>query len=242
MKVRRKNLLNANNNKFRMGNDEKELISFYKLPENILKQTQIFSFSNSRIPQEICRYQKKVFEKMELNIIQIHDDTIDHAMFLEKVLLSNETKEFIIFFDVDAIPLKKIAIFRLLSQMFHYNSVSGAVQTANHCNKGQNNYVGPFFLGIRKSMYSTLGKPPLHGDDKFDVGGRLTWEAEKMNVPIVYWIPSHVEVPLWKLYKIGYFGYGTTYDGMIYHAFEIRYGNYYRFIKKCKEVIASIEP
>jgi hypothetical protein len=52
--------------------------------------------------------------------------------------------------------------------------------------------------------------------------------------------PSHVETPHTILENNVYFGYGTTYNNEIYHAFESRFkqrDGY--FINKCKTILES---
>ena len=61
----------------------------------------------------------------------------------------------------------------------------------------------------------------------------------KMGFKVKYWFPSHVEVPKWPLFPNEFFGIGTTYNGLVYHCFEIRNHNVIRFVKMCDKVIKN---
>jgi hypothetical protein len=75
----------------------------------------------------------------------------------------------------------------------------------------------------------------------WDVGGLLTMVGKFQNeVKFKFWYPTHVEQEKWDLYPDKKFGYGTTYDNRVYHAFESRLSSAQNsFIKKCKEILAQ---
>ncbi len=212
-----------------------EFSDLFGLPADILNNTLMVSFCNTNIPLPVVNYQKKVFQLFNLPLVQVIEN-IPHALFMERILRESKA-DYIIFFDIDAIPLRKESVYILLEELQSGYSLAGAVQTANQFDSGRNSYIGPFFMGIHKSVYSTLGFPLLSESDENDVAGVLTKLALLKNLRIKYWVPTEVELPEWNLYRLGRFGLGTTYNGLVYHAFQIRDGNHFRFIKKCKKVL-----
>jgi GTPase SAR1 family protein len=208
----------------------------------------ISSYFQSNISPFFPYYQYKIFELLGYKINQVCNDYISHGDFLNDTLL-NKNAEYFIFFDIDCIPLHKEAIEIILSQINDKNSIAGAAQSAVHINSGSNLYIGPFFLGLSKTVYNKLNKPDLNGDyngdfigiNQFDVAGRLTYVAQKNNVNLKYWFPTNVEEEMWPLYQHGTFGIGTTYEDKIYHLFRSSGGeNIARYIKKAKFVIESL--
>lgn len=213
-----------------------ELLSIYNIKNVKFEDVLIISFFNNNIDLEIVTYQKKVFEFFNLPLLQINDNC-SHAEFLFSTFKNFNSFKYFIFFDIDCIPLQKEAIFSLLNDIQDGNTISGAIQTANHKKEGKNVYVGPFFLGISKSLFEKLCIESLDEDDNNDIGGILTSKSLDIGANIKYWFPTEVEMPCWNLYPENIFGYGTTYNGMIYHAFQIRFNTKNRFIKKCNSIL-----
>jgi hypothetical protein len=212
-----------------------DILKLFQLPADILNRTLITSFYTVNIHHSIVDSQRRIFELFDLPLIQQQSQKT-HSQFLEETL-KNSDKEFIIFFDIDAIPLQKDAIFLILAELVHGAVLAGAMQTAAHINNGMNNYVGPFFMGIQKNFYARCNFPSLKETDSYDVAGVLTHEAMNLSLPVKYWLPTDVEIKKWKLYKMGYFGPGTTYNGLVYHAFDSRSGSYFNFVNKCRKVL-----
>ena len=75
--------------------------------------------------------------------------------------------------------------------------------------------------------------------DDMDAGQNLTETASRSGGNIQYWWPTSIEDPQWSLYHPVHnkFGYGTTYDELIYHAFLSRFDLAQRFIQKCKSIL-----
>lgn len=216
-----------------------DLINLLQLPNDILENTKIVSFYNSNIHESVIGYQKKIFSLFDISLTQ-EASSSTHDQFLESTL-KNSNCEYVIFFDIDAIPLRKEAIFLLLTDLYQGAVLAGAMQTAAHIKDGKNNYVGPFFMGINRTFYVNCGHPSLKATENFDVAGILTERAKDLSLPIKYWVPTSVEISKWPLNKVGYFGPGTTYNGLVYHAFDSRYGSSLSFISKCKQVLKQYE-
>ena len=202
----------------------------------------IYSFYKSNINQSVIKAQKDVFSAFGLRINQIADDEISHGDFLNKICNDTISPEYIIFFDIDCIPIKKEAISKVLYQIKDGKTIAGAAQTCNHVLNGENLYVGPFFLGLSKTVYNKLNCPDMNEGSFWDVAGLLSIAAVyHKKTRIKYWYPTDVEEPKWDLYKNGKFGIGTTYENLVYHAFESRLGSCDNgFIKKCSQVLNSI--
>lgn len=199
----------------------------------------IYSFYKSNVCNVVSESQKAVFEKFGYNITQVLDDNITHGDFLNRVLNNPDSPDFLIFFDIDCIPIQSKAISKLLKQILNRKTIAGAAQTAEQFLQGKNMYVGPFFFGISKSLFLNLGSPDMNEGSFWDVGGLLTMSAKfQGEVKIRYWYPTSVETPKWKLYNKGMFGLGTIYNKMVYHAFESRLGESNNsFVQKCNLVI-----
>lgn len=214
------------------------LLDLYGLPNDIMNRIKIVSFCNKNIHPNVPLYQKKVFNKFQLTLEQFIDD-YPHPFFLNKVLTEVTDKDYVIIFDIDAIPLKKQSVFCMIQDLHLGYKLVGAVQTANQYTNGKNNYIGPFFMGLSIEFYRQIQSPNLDDDGENDVAGILTKICKQNNLPHKYWMPTHIEIPKWNLFGIGKFGLGTIYNGLIYHAFQVRDGNHYRFINKCKQVLSS---
>lgn len=194
------------------------------------------SFYNSNINPLVVEYQKKVFNHLGLDIEQIrhsmtHGEAIDYWLSImewDKVAI----------FDIDCIPLHKFTLRHAEAQV--EGNIFGAAQKANHIPKSEI-YVSPAFICLSKDIYSKCGFPTFKDGNGFDVGGFVSHVATQTGVNLSLLWPTHVEEPKWDLGNNSTFGYGTTYQGMVYHAFESRmnHESTSRFIQKCKEVIGE---
>lgn len=199
---------------------------------------KIYTYYSTAVPINIAFYQRQVFKMLGYKIIQKYDNTNHHGNFLNETMKTTDA-EYIIFFDIDCIPLNNKALELVLKDIKDKKTLSGAAHTANHINEGKNMYVGPFFMGLSKELYTNLGAPNLsHGED-FDTAMLLTSSAEKQeSVKIKYWYPTSCEFEKWQLYQHGKYGIGTIYENLVYHGFEIRLKkSNILFINKCKQVI-----
>ena len=103
-------------------------------------------------------------------------------------------------------------------------------------------YAGPCFLVVPTSVYRAVGQPSLEPDDGagLDVGARLTVACRAAGYRVKCLRPTAVEVPKYRLGDRVAFGLGTTYAGMVYHAFESTYVEASRtpemFLAKCRLV------
>lgn len=192
---------------------------------------KVISFYNSNINPKVVEYQKKVFDHFGLPIEQIetgmrHPEAIDFY-------LKTADWDSVAIFDIDCIPLVNNLI-EIAEMGVQTGCLYGAAQCANHLNDFV--YCSPAFMCFKKATWLAAGKPSFVEGNGFDVGGYFSSLVQML---LLY--PTHVEAPKWKLTPTEYFGNGTTYDDIVYHAFESRYNNVSTsmFINKCKEVISE---
>jgi len=202
---------------------------------------KIYSFSNDDLHYDIKIYQKKVFDKFNIEINQIvwkkdhikygslilNDGSIysnNHPYFLD-CIINNDKSDYLIFFDVDCIPLSPLFLDKLLNEISDKNTLSGAIQSNRF-----GTYVSAYFVGFYKNLYFECGSPPIT-DINTDPFLRFTKSCIERDKRINYWLPSHVERS----------PYGTTYENLIYHEMQIRKpSNHESFIKKCKLVLEEL--
>jgi len=211
----------------------------------------IYSYANKDLNRDIAKYQKLVFDKFGLKINQIFGNNIlkingdfdyeDHPNMMMDII-KRSTEDYVIFFDIDCIPLSTLFYDKLLDQIKDNNTLAGAIQCANHINKYRS-YVSPAFCGFSKHLYHDCGSPsfntdrtPLTGCDNMQ---RFTDVCFSLNKNVIYWNVSDGGNQRWNIDSHGFkFGNATIYENMIYHQFEIRYEYQHEgFIKKCKEIL-----
>jgi hypothetical protein len=211
----------------------------------------IYSYYNEDLNSEIPDLQKKVFDKFKLKITQIagksalknnYDfDYEDHPNALTNIINSSN-EDFIIFFDIDCVPLSYNFYDILINQIKDNNTLAGAIQCANHIDKNKS-YVSPAFCGFSKQLYYDCNKPSFNTDRTAITGcdnmQRFTEVCLKMNKNILYWNVTHGGNEKWDIKSHNTkFGNGTIYENLIYHQFEIRYEeNHKSFINKCKYIL-----
>lgn len=213
---------------------------------------QIYSYVNKDLNPEISKYQKMVFEKFDLNIIQVFGDAIkksndrefdydDHPNALTNIIKSSNN-DYLIFFDIDCIPLSYDFYPILLSQIKDKNTLAGAIQCANHIDKNKP-YVSPAFCGFAKQLYLDCGQPSFNTDRTPIVGcdnmQRFTDVCYTLNKNIKYWNVTNGGNQKYDILSHNMkFGNGTIYENMIYHEFEIRCDyNHESFIEKCQFIL-----
>lgn len=199
---------------------------------------EIYSYARTNLDKQIAYYQKLVFDKLEIPLLQIITSET-HAKALENIVLESNAN-YILNFDVDCIPLTKNFLPIICNQIRDHNTLAGAIQSANHLNRFKS-YVGPCFCGFSKKLYTDCGSPSFVEYVEGDVMQKFTDECVRFNKIIKYWMVTSGGDELWEISSYGLkFGHGTIYENMIYHQFEIR--NKFQhagFIEKCKEVLCS---
>jgi hypothetical protein len=203
-----------------------------------MQNFEAISYSYTNLPNIVLQKQKEVFDKFNLPLTQIISD-IQHGAFLEQILKTTN-KNYIIFFDVDCIPLTKDLYDIILNEITTEKSIIGIEQTGE---PRYHIYAGPACLGLPVSVYHEIGQPKLQQTFRSDTAEEITWCCEERAIKVKYFKLSHVEKPKWKLGHDRMFGIGTTYSfnnkDILYHQFEVRY-NYSSFINKCNSILNNI--
>lgn len=207
----------------------------------------IYSYVNKNLNRDIAKYQKLVFDKFNLNITQVFgkemltEDYEDHPNMMMDII-KKSSEDYIIFFDIDAIPLSYDFYPKILNQIKDNQTLAGAIQCANHIDKNKP-YVSPAFCGFAKQLYIDCGEPTFNTDRTLFTGydnmQRFTDICISLNKNIVYWNVTDSGNQKWDILSHNTkFGNGTIYENMIYHQFEIRFEHQHiEFIKKCKNIL-----
>lgn len=204
----------------------------------------VYSPYQANINSQIIEYQKKVFDKFDikLNQIQILHELESHGKFLTK-MSTNEDVDYLVFFDIDAIPLKKDFLQISLNRILDKRAILGIEQLTNHI-KDSEIYAGPACFLISKKTYVEMGFPSYEGRSNADCGQHLSILAKEKNTQVIYFKFKECIKPKWRLDDTRKFGIGSTYEDLVYHNFESRCHRSESlesnlFVNKCKEVIAN---
>jgi glycosyltransferase involved in cell wall biosynthesis len=203
-------------------------ISDSKAFKSVIPTGMHITFYNSGIDPQVLAHQKAVFEHFGIEITQVltelpHGEAIDHW-------LNNNEFSRIHIWDVDAIPTTS-------EIPTDPKKLCGIAQQAHHI-EGKPIYVGVAYITFTETMWKKWGKPSFAPTETNDTGGEVTLAAGGFEKCKSIW-PLHVVQPKWDLGENSTFGLGTTYQGGIYHAFEVRLNNGQMFIEKCKEVLGG---
>lgn len=154
-----------------------------------------------------------------------------------------ETKyRVVVILDIDCIPIADGAIERLIEGA-EAGRLIGTVACANHIRNGAHMFVGPFGMALSTELYRRLGEPSCLATPRGDVAEELTHAAETIGAPIELLMPIASDDQPWVLPNGVRFGHGTTYDGGLWHAFEIRLRSHQAaFIAKAAAFLAAAGP
>lgn len=201
-----------------------------------IDEVVFLSYYQKNIKKEIINSQKAVFNYLEIELIQCESE-MSHGDFLTTAVPLYLDKKLIVCFDVDCVPLSKYAIISILKDIDDERTLAGAIQTANHKLEGKNIYIGPFFMAFSSKLFRSLRPIDFNEDSSHDVGGQITSKCLENGFNVKYWFPTDVQIPKWYLYPNGYFGIGTTYNGLVFHNFEIRKNLGISFKKMCSSIL-----
>ena len=199
---------------------------------------QIVSFYMDNTWQ-VAEQQKRVFNKFGYPIEQVKT-LLKHGIAMDEYA-NNATCDFIIFFDIDCIPLHEDAISTLLANVATGDRIIGIASQSNHLNKNHP-YACAACLVLPLQWWKEMGQPTMRGNSRSDTAEEITWVAEEEGTPVGLLWPGEIEDPCWNLGLDKKIGHGTSYYShedmipLIYHAYECRFGDS-RFNKKCHEVL-----
>jgi hypothetical protein len=188
----------------------------------------------------------------------------DHGTTMDAVWQDSQLKdyEYILFLDIDAIPLNLMALEWVFDQAYR-GRVAGNVQRSNHLNNGQHMFVAPSVVCMSRETYAKLGSPSARPTNRGDVGEEYTFAARAKGVdvellwpikydrPVVRMAWEQDRSPTWKLAdSYPEYGVGTTFGivndpkdiissiSMFWHSFQSFHSNHQElFWKKCEEVL-----
>jgi hypothetical protein len=164
----------------------------------------------------------------------------DHAAGLDAFLTQYRRDAYVIL-DVDCIPLVPWVLPWLLHNALA-GILIGCAQRASHIENDSHIYAGPFAVAFGRELFESLGCVSFASTPRGDVGEELTYRCEEAGIPISLLWPTDVTVPLWDLRAGRPFGEGTTYGGVLYHAFAIRDQRTCPiFLKKCEAVLRDFD-
>lgn len=205
----------------------------------------IYSSYLPNIPNEMVNLQRSVFEKFELKIQQDKLPSCDRNPDEEFVdfpyyqhVVDTSDKDYIIFFDIDCIPLTK-DFYNIIYNDMVEGKLSGAIGCSNHISPNES-YVHACFIGFSMKLYNECGRPYLGRiNGVCDVVELFTKVCKKLNKPIKYWEITDEGDKCWPLaVRNMHFGHGTIYENMIYHQYHGRLSEYQKlFMDKCKSVL-----
>jgi hypothetical protein len=203
-----------------------------------MNSARVISVYMDNVDPRVVAYQRRCVERClpdGWTFYQYHSNE-SHDCAISRCL--DESKDdVIVVLDIDCIPLSPAAL-PLLKSHAEKGALAGAVQRANHINNEGHLYVGPFCMSFSRSVYDRLGKPPFCDTTRGDVGEELTYRWEESGLKAFFLWPNHVEYAKWPLIGESYFGYGTTYDSLFYHAFCIRDGvTSNLFLSRCERAL-----
>lgn len=166
---------------------------------------------------------------------------LGHAQSLERFLA--ETKfPIVVVLDINCIPIADGALERLIEGA-EAGKLIGATACANHLDNGRHLFVGPFAMALSTALHAKLGKPSCRATARGDVAEEFTYAAEALGEPIEFLWPVASDDHIWELPNGVRFGHGTTYEGGVWHAFEIRARVHQAaFIERCRSFLEQAGP
>jgi len=216
--------------------------NFLKKQDKTLK-IGIYSAYFPNLDKKFTEYQKKVFDKfnLEINQIEIQPNMLGRGFNSHGTLLTelskNEEVDYLIFFDADAIPLHSNFLNIVIDRVYGKNTILGIEQKTNHI-PNSIPYAGPSCFVISKETYNILGQPNYNETSRSDVAEELTHICREKNIPVDMFKFEMCEVPLWDLDNNRKFGIASQYEGLVFHNFESRQGEHtHRFVNICRKVL-----
>lgn len=203
---------------------------------------RIVTFYGSNINEEFPKLQQKVFKKFGFKIEQhLCEPWVKHGKHVDDFLNTIEDEnEIVVLFDIDCIPLNSDIIPKAVKWASENIGIYSMAQTAGWLGFPII-HAAPAFMVFSIKTYNKLGRPSFLETGRSDCGAELTWSARDKGIDIFLMYPTHAENPH-TLVENGRgrikFGHGTTYNNVIYHAFESRYTRRdSNFLNKCRQIL-----
>lgn len=181
----------------------------------------VYSMHWNNISNSILDNQKRVFEALQIQLVQENADKVSHGKWMNEVVNRHRPEDVLVFCDIDAFPITKKAYERAVTAASH-GAVFGLAQFSNH-KKTEGLYAGPMFMAFKKSTWDQLGSPSLERSKAFDAAEAISVEARKAGCGLELVMPTSCLIPKWALSNQGVFGIGTFYGQCeFFHLFESR--------------------
>lgn len=200
----------------------------------------VHSLCWSNIAPEIREGQARVCAHLGIPLQQHERDRLDHGTWMDQVLTQAPENALVVFCDIDAIPLRRDAVVRMVARAGE-GALCGLAQSANHLGDPGHVYAGPMFMALRRRLWDEVGRPSLTADASNDPAQRLTRAAEAAGIPVETMLPTGCLKPMWNLAGRRVFGIGTFYgDNDFFHLFQARKKRNIRvFARVCDDVVAG---
>jgi hypothetical protein len=188
------------------------------------------------------QYQKKIFDKFGYKINQIcgfndGDLYAGHPNYMNHIT-ETEDVDYFLFFDIDAIPLKKDFLDIIISKIYGKNAILGPEQISDHL-RNFGTFAAPSCFCISKKFYELLGKPKFNQTGRSDVAQELTHLCREKKYEVILLEFESSKTKNWELKNGIWYGNGSTYEGLIFHNFHgmndvsIKY-----FIEQAEQVLS----
>jgi hypothetical protein len=218
----------------------------YLIKNNKKLKIGVYTTYFPNLDPRFITYQKKVFDKFGIEINQIKNlpnllgrGYNSHGTFLTE-MSKNEDVDYLIFFDVDAIPLHPDFLNIVIDRVYNKNVILGIEQNSNRDANAPEypKYAGPACFVISKETYNLLGQPNYNETLRSDVAEELTHLCREKGIEIDMFVFESCKLPQWPLRDGRMFGHASLYEGLVFHNFECRNSEQIVwFIDKCKEVL-----
>lgn len=215
-----------------------QYVPFQHRTDGLRRKVLLVSFYMANISKEVLACQGEVFAEFDLPLQQTLFSGA-HSEAIDNVVRSETLYDYVITFDVDAVPLTRQCVSKLLFNVDHYQALVGVAQQSNHINS-DHPYAGPCCCAFSMESYKKLGSPSFQASVRGDVGEELSWRCQELGLPVCLLWPTQVEEPRWNLGRGMRFGLGTTYENEVYHAYESRLSSQ-RFISRCKSLLDQVK-
>lgn len=236
-----------------------------------MRKPIIFTSFNDDVDERFYHYQRKILEK--LGIIQnytyaplkynFHHSDMLHGDVLNKFvnkIFYEQGFDAIMIIDIDCIPLSKFAV-DYTFELAYNGMLVGNIQRSSHINNNNHLYCASSFICFTEKTYRELGRPNFLPNYDGDTCEQLTYNAEKIELPVIAYLPTKIERPnenyeLWDLgdrkfdFGLPKYGIGTTFSQQIddkiipmtYHLFGSRLKQFDElFFSKCERILSSKE-
>jgi len=204
-----------------------------------LSDVEFHSLYWSNVDPNMVKSHEKVMNYFEIPI-NYYPENVRHGEWMDDVVINSNSK-YVVFFDIDCVPLNTKIIEDCVQFLEEYNTLCGIAQVSNHIPPKTHIYSAPAFFGIDVDMYVN-SKSEFLETRRSDVCEELCYELEEKGMTYKALYPTHYYNPpkegLWRLNNYGYYGIGTIFENSIFHLYQSRFSeNAKLFDDVCKSIV-----